>query len=124
MGSGGRMRWGRVGAGVLPIACSTRRVLLLHRSPFVVELREMREEIGFRGPLVLSPGYVFEERGFTFHNYFGFVEREFEPRLNWENQDARWCEIGRWPGPLHFGVEELLAQTTRAEIDAIIERLC
>lgn len=56
--------------------------------------RELEEEIGFTGEIKLVPGYVNKhEKGFTFHNYFGFVDKEFEPKLNDEHTDAKWVSL-------------------------------
>ena len=120
--------WGNAGAGVLVIAKSTGRFLLLERSEHVFEpltwgivsgkiddsespktatLREFQEETK-QQCVFLKESYVYKNGNFTFYNYIGFVEDEFKPILNWENIDYKWCTIDTLPSPLHFGVIELL----------------
>jgi 8-oxo-dGTP pyrophosphatase MutT (NUDIX family) len=125
--------WGESAAGVLLICNKTNRVLLFHRSEDVYEpetwgiisgkidedenpkeaiLRELIEETKFSEKevksIVLKPSYVYKKGSFTFYNYLGFVDSEFTPTLNWENTDYKWCDIGDYPQPLHFGVSLLL----------------
>ena len=128
------MRWGRLGAGVLPVAASTKRVLLTLRSAEVAEpgtwglpggkvepgeditdaaLREMREELGYTGPVQLVKSYRYEEPGFAFQNFIGFVPSQFAVRLNWETEKAQWFDLERLPSPLHWGVARLFDQLQR-----------
>jgi 8-oxo-dGTP pyrophosphatase MutT (NUDIX family) len=125
--------WGDSAAGVLLICKKTGRVLLFHRSEDVYEpetwgiisgkidedenpkdaiLRELIEETKLSeedaNRIILKPSYVYKKGSFTFYNYLGFVENEFAPTLNWENTDYKWCDIGEYPNPLHFGVLKLL----------------
>jgi 8-oxo-dGTP pyrophosphatase MutT (NUDIX family) len=123
------MRWGREAAGALPVACSTKRVLLTLRSgdvrephtwglpggkmeedetPAEAALREMREEISYDGELLLIPSFVYREDDFAFHNFLALVTDEFEPELNWESDDYGWFELTDLPKPLHFGVKKLM----------------
>jgi 8-oxo-dGTP pyrophosphatase MutT (NUDIX family) len=115
------------------ICKKTGRVLLFHRSEDVYEpetwgiisgkidedenpkdaiLRELIEETKLSeedaNRIILKPSYVYKKGSFTFYNYLGFVENEFTPTLNWENTDYKWCDIGDYPQPLHFGVSLLL----------------
>jgi 8-oxo-dGTP pyrophosphatase MutT (NUDIX family) len=126
------MRRGARGAGILVAARETGRVLLLKRSSEVTEpgvwgvpggkvdrgesersaaVRELEEETGYDSSVVVSaePIFVFEEPDFSFATYMGCVEEEFDPWINWESAAARWCQPGRFPKPLHFGMVELLA---------------
>ncbi len=125
--------WGDSAAGVLLICKKTGRVLLFHRSEDVYEpetwgiisgkidedenpkdaiLRELIEETKLSeedaNRIILKPSYVYKKGSFTFYNYLGFVENEFAPTLNWENTNYKWCDIGEYPNPLHFGVLKLL----------------
>lgn len=123
------MRWGRQGAGAIPVACTTGRVLLTLRSSEVLEpgtwgipggrcedgespaetaVREMREELGYDGELLLLPIFMYREPNFSFMNFVALVPDEFDPELDWENDDAEWFELDQLPEPLHFGVEHLL----------------
>lgn len=123
--------WGRKGAGGLIYARSTKRFLLGYRSAYVQEphtwgvfggaidaredpaqavQREIAEEIGYSGPIDMSPLYLFRDAksGFTYQNFLVMVPDEFKPRLNWEHAEAEWFPFGKWPKPLHFGVREIL----------------
>jgi 8-oxo-dGTP pyrophosphatase MutT (NUDIX family) len=73
-------------------------------------LRELKEETGFASPLAGSskPVYILRERsGFVYHNFIGYVEHEFLPVLDWENDDFGWFAPDDLPEPLHFGVRLL-----------------
>ena len=130
--------WGSEGAGVLPMARSTGRVLLGLRSGAVREsdtwgifggafrgvsgeddelvaaeaaLREFHEETGWdhrSGRSEITPLLVFERPGFRYHNFLLVLPRQFTPELNWEHDDAAWFDLDDLPSPLHFGLEELL----------------
>lgn len=127
------MRHGKRGAGILLAARKTGRVLLLRRSEECNEpltwglpggkidegenartaaIRELEEEAGWDGPVTVlkEPIFIFEEPDFEFLTYFGFIEDEFEPQLNWESADAGWFSLGRLPTPLHFGVDALMRE--------------
>ncbi len=122
--------WGSSGAGCLFLALDTRRFLVAHRSPYVEQpgtwgtwggaidrgenpldavKREIREETGYVGQAAIEPLFVFKKDTFQYYNFLAIVEREFTPRLDWENQGYIWCEFGQWPEPLHFGLKLLLA---------------
>jgi len=131
--AGGEPFWGNAGAGVLPICPRTGRILVGLRSPHVNEpntwgvfggaidagedpkkaaLREIEEELGYRGDIDLFPAYVFTSPGggFRYSNFIGLVDEEFEPKLNWETALAEWVtwdELQRLR-PKHFGLEALL----------------
>lgn len=130
------MRWGREAAGALPVACSTGRVLLTLRSQEVLEpgtwgipggrmepnetaedaaVREMREELGFDGDMILLPVFVYRETEFVFYNFVALVDDEFEPELDWENDDAGWFGPAELPEPLHFGVVRLFEHWPRIQ---------
>lgn len=138
--------WGSQGAGCMPLAESTGRVLLTLRSQYVNEpgtwgipggaidegenpagaaQRELREELGYSGPVRVMPGFVFEAEDFRYHNFIGVVPEEFEASLDWENGDAKWFDIDRLPSPLHFGVRAFLSNSgdlIRREIDSVRNR--
>jgi 8-oxo-dGTP pyrophosphatase MutT (NUDIX family) len=122
--------WGARGAGVLVYCRKTDRYLLGLRSDEVNEprtwgifggkidrptessktaaLRELREETRYRGPISLNMLHRFDKDGFVFYNYIGYVSNEFKPRLDWENDDARWFKKDEFPTNLHFGLRHLL----------------
>jgi 8-oxo-dGTP pyrophosphatase MutT (NUDIX family) len=122
------------GAGIIPFCPSTGRFLLDIRSRGVTEpgtvgiwggkieegqdsesaaRTELFEETGHchAGPLTELCVYVSPSRDFTYTTYLAEVEDEFEPVLGWESDDAVWALPGDFPGPLHFGVEFMLAAT-------------
>ena len=127
--------WGDQGAGVIPVAKDSGRVLLQLRSEFVNEpgtwgvwggaieakedpmaaiRREFVEEAGYSGPIDLKPLHVYRKDDFKYTTALGYVPTEFIPRLDWETEDYRWCTPGDWPSPLHFGVKELLPKLEAA----------
>ena len=123
--------WGKAAAGVIFLAKDTGRLLLAHRSgdveqpntwgtwggaidqgetPAEAAKREAAEEAGYAGELKLKPLWTFKHpSGFQYHNFLAVVPSEFTPRLTWETQGYSWVEPGKWPKPLHFGMEKLLA---------------
>lgn len=127
--SEGEVFWGKQGAGVLCIAENTGRILLLKRSsevqepgtwgipggasegkqsPIVTAKKELREETRYKGPIELHKSFVYRSGGFQFHNFIGYVPKEFRPVLDWENDRWGWFSFDKLPSPLHFGVKALL----------------
>ena len=129
----GEKFWGAAGAGVLPIAKNTGRILVGLRSQAVNEpgtwgvfggaidageeparaaKREMKEELRYSGPMKLSPAYVFTSAGggFRFSNFIGVIPDEFEPTLDWETEDTAWLTLEEVKAlrPKHFGLKALL----------------
>jgi len=126
--------WGSVGAGIVAVARSTGRVLMQLRSAYVdqpltwgvvggkldanesnLELvagREFKEETGYHGELSLAPAYKFVAPGgnFTYQNYIGLVDDEFQPELDWETKRFAWMELedAIRVDPMHFGLAVLL----------------
>lgn len=123
--------WGKAGAGVLPIAKDTGRVLVPLRSRYVNEpntfgvwggavdpgespkaaaKREFAEETGYRGTMKMVPAYTFKDGDFSYHNFIGLLDSEFEPRLDWENDDYKWLTFDELLKlrPKHFGLEGLI----------------
>jgi 8-oxo-dGTP pyrophosphatase MutT (NUDIX family) len=130
-----KIYWGKIGAGILPICIKTGRFLVGLRSDDVMEpntwgifggkldideginetikiaaLRELEEETKFKGDIELIEGYVFKDENFSYHNFFGIVQYEFEPILNWENDDAIWINYDELMNlnNKHFGLEAFL----------------
>jgi 8-oxo-dGTP pyrophosphatase MutT (NUDIX family) len=126
--------WGSVGAGIVAVARSTGRVLMQLRSAYVdqpltwgvvggkldanesnLELvagREFKEETGYHGELSLAPAYKFvaPSGNFTYQNYIGLVDDEFQPELDWETKRFAWMELedAIRVDPMHFGLAVLL----------------
>jgi 8-oxo-dGTP pyrophosphatase MutT (NUDIX family) len=119
---------GNAGAGILFYCIGTKKLLLLYRSEFVNEphtwalvggqveegempenaaVRESIEEIGYK-PDNLIQSYIYEDGDFRFYNFISYVEDEFEPKLNWENEDFGWFSIKDIPKNIHFGLENLI----------------
>lgn len=132
--------YGTTGAGVLVYSKKTKRFLLGLRSSEVAEpgtwgvfggsvkknetsriaaKRELQEETGYKGPIAFHFLYLFEDGEFSFHNYLGVVDDEFEPHEHWEHDNYVWVEYGNWPEPLHFGTQALLRHA-HADIEHII----
>jgi 8-oxo-dGTP pyrophosphatase MutT (NUDIX family) len=118
--------FGSAGAGCLPWCTSTGRLLVSFRSQFVnephtwgvwggamrsgenpkqVALREFREETGYRGEVTLEQVFEFKKGDFVYTTFLAAVPEEFEPVLDWENEDFKWVLPGEWPSPLHYGLE-------------------
>ena len=141
--------WGTVGAGLLPVCSSTGRILLGLRSKYVNEpetwagfggklddmetndpqeaaKQEFMEETGYDGDINLITSYVFrtQDKRFTYHNFIGVLEHEFEPRLNWETDSSKWVTFEEMMkiSPKHFGLKELLKNDIQT-IEKIINEL-
>jgi 8-oxo-dGTP pyrophosphatase MutT (NUDIX family) len=131
----GKIYWGSLGTGILPVCPATGRILVGFRSDSVLEphtwgtfggkldidegidetikeaaMRELEEETDFTGHMKLVNAYVFVDGTFSYHNFFGIVEHEFEPMLNWENDDAVWYTLDELKAlkNKHFGLVALL----------------
>ena len=121
--------FGNAGAGVIVYCTQTKRFLLGLRSELVNEpntwgtfggkidddadpksaaQRELKEETGYNGSIDLQLFDVFQSGNFKFYNFFGKVEEEFEPVLDWENESAEWFTLNEFPRNLHFGIKRLL----------------
>mgnify|MGYP000450397913 CR=1 FL=1 len=111
--------WGTIGAGILPIAKDTGRILVPLRSDYVNEPNtygvwggmlddmetndpikaakiEFKEESGYTNSIEVIPAFVFkkvDDNGndiFRYHNYIGIIECEFTPVLDWESKGYEW----------------------------------
>jgi hypothetical protein len=124
--------WGKAGAGIMPLALSTGRILLPFRSRYVEQphtwggtwggaidskedpataaKREFQEESNYYGNIKIIPLYVFEDSksNFKYYNFLGLVPDEFDPQLNWETEDADWFTLDNLPSPIHFGLKGIL----------------
>lgn len=123
----------RVAAGILLVA-PTGRLLLLRRSddgswalpgghvddtdesPAYAALRELGEETGYRGDVLLERAALsaFRRRdGLLYWTFGGRVATEFRPRLNGEHTAAGWFTTADLPAPLHPGVGRVLGLVCR-----------
>lgn len=121
--------WGKKGAGILIYCKNTKRFLLGLRSQYVDQpntwglfggaidekentnsaaIRELEEETGYKGELILRTIDIFKKDGFVFHNFLGFVPEEFDVKLDWETTKARWFELKDFPKNLHFGIKRII----------------
>lgn len=119
----------RGAAGITCVADTTGRIFLMRRSPLVKEpgvwscpaggidrgedplkaaVRELWEEAGYGGPLVILEGGRVRRRKSPFFHFVAVVPSQFRPTLNWENDAAAWCDIGALPEPMHPGMKALL----------------
>jgi 8-oxo-dGTP pyrophosphatase MutT (NUDIX family) len=121
--------WGSRGSGGVFYSTDTGRYLLAYRSAHVNEphtwgvwggaidgdetperslQREIEEETGYKGHYKLTPSFVYKKGDFRFHNFIIEVDKEFDPRLDWETEDFGWFKRDEFPTPLHFGLKALL----------------
>jgi len=118
------------GAGVLLFSRKTGRFLFVKRGPNGDEpgtwctggggvepdetieqavRRENQEELGFDGEYELIHMDRQASPGFVFHNHMAVIDDEFEPVLNDEHTEYRWCEPDQIPEPLHPGLRLALS---------------
>ena len=123
--------WGNIGAGILCVCKKTKRILIGYRSKEVnephtwgviggkldeetnikkVALREFKEETEFKGKIKLIPAYIFQTKGFKYHNFIGIINTEFKPKLDWETEKVKWVTFDQLLKikPKHFGLKKLL----------------
>jgi 8-oxo-dGTP pyrophosphatase MutT (NUDIX family) len=109
--------------------------------PATTALREFREECGHTGVVELLASSLWAHQvstfhAFTFHNFIGVVEEQFDPPSvpNWEVAAARWMSLEEidalagpgqtlagHPGGAHRG---LRAYLDKADIRALLAELC
>lgn len=136
--------WGKRGAGILIYCKSTQRFLLGLRgkwvdqpntwglfggaidgneSPNRAAMRELHEEIGYQGEVILHTLDIYRKGSFTFHNFIGFVPEEFRPHLDHETTDARWFKLEEFPENLHFGMQRLIPLLQRKNLTESVQIL-
>ena len=123
-----REYFGNSAAGFL-FVCRDK-VLLLHRSNEVYEPltwggaggkiehgekpekaahRESQEELGKLPKYKIVDKYVFKDGKFTYTTFIVLVDRQFKPKLNWENTDYKWATKKDLKQlKIHFGLVDLL----------------
>jgi 8-oxo-dGTP pyrophosphatase MutT (NUDIX family) len=118
-------------SGALFYTLDTNRFLLLHRcksrqsyvwglvggtnedleTPWEGLTREIEEEIGFLPDIkktIPLETFVSNDEHFNFHTYLCVVSNEFIPKLNGEHDGYSWVSFGKWPKPLHQGLNNTL----------------
>jgi 8-oxo-dGTP pyrophosphatase MutT (NUDIX family) len=107
----------KTGSGILAIANDTRRICIAWRSAEVRQgdcfgviggmvkqgltveegaRLEMKEEVGYSGPIKLYAAYVLRTPYFEYHNFVGIVPNEFEfnpePQFAFETDFLLWMD--------------------------------
>lgn len=132
-------------SGALFLSKSTKRFLLLQKASGKKEgvwglvggkvnpdesiwqglQREVVEEIGFFPETIKSiplEMFVSDDDNFNFQTYVCIVEEEFIPKLSDEHMGWAWCELDRWPKPVHQGIKNTVSsRIIRAKLDTIFE---
>lgn len=124
-------------SGALFYSLESKRFLFLHRAngkksnvwglvggtneyqetPWEGLRREIVEEIGpidIKKTLPLET-FVSNDTRFLFHTYLCLVDSEFVPKLNYEHDGYAWCSFGKWPRPLHYGLQNTLNKRQNIE---------
>ena len=121
-------------SGALFYTLDTRRFLFLHRAnnkknnvwglvggtnegeetPWEGLRREIEEEIGIVDIKKTIPleTFISTDSKFKFHTYLCLVNKEFIPDLNYEHDGYAWVSFGKWPKPLHYGLQNTLNKKT------------
>jgi 8-oxo-dGTP pyrophosphatase MutT (NUDIX family) len=130
-------------SGALFYNLKTKRFLLLHRAkgktgnmwglvggtnegcetPWEGLKREIEEEIGnieIKKTIPLET-FISNDQHFYFHTYLCLVDDEFIPQLNEEHDGYAWISFGKWPKPLHHGLNNTLKnKTNQSKLDTVI----
>lgn len=131
--------FGKRGAGVLIYCRATQRYLLGKRSHQVKEpgtwglfggaidndnetsnsaaIRELEEEIGYTGEVLLHTIDIYRKGTFSYHNFIGIVPEEFDAELDWENSRAEWFRLDDFPTPLHFGLSRIIPKLRQKNLE-------
>ena len=131
-------------SGALFYSLATKRFLFLHRAngkrnnvwglvggtnegcetPWEGLRREIQEEIGtveIKKTIPLET-FVSNDTKFHFHTYLCLVETEFLPVLNNEHDGYAWVSFGKWPKPLHYGLQNTLNRKSNiAKLKTVFE---
>lgn len=117
-------------SGALFYSLDTKRFLFVHRAnnkrnnvwglvggtneneetPWEGLKREIVEEIGsveIKKTIPLET-FMSNDEKFLFHTYLCVVPTEFIPKLNHEHDGYSWVSFGKWPKPLHHGLQNTL----------------
>tara|TARA_Y100000590_G_scaffold394496_1_gene473694 strand:+ start:1149 stop:1571 length:423 start_codon:yes stop_codon:yes gene_type:complete len=80
-------------------------------TPIQALKREIKEEIGFTPEMLkIHPLDVFlsEDKKFMYHTFVIITPTEFKPKINHESKAYKWCNINKFPKPLHQGARKTL----------------
>lgn len=132
-----------LGSGILPIAVDTKHLCLVWRAPGIRQgnrwglmggmvkegltvqegaLLEMKEEVGYTGPISLHKASVQRRKGFAYHSFVGIVPGAFpfepEPEFAHETSFISWMPYPQIvymmksdPHTFHEGLLELFSTT-------------
>ena len=92
------LHWCLPGGGVEP-----------NEDPILAAKRELQEEVGYTLTEPMHLIYTNETHAprFKFYTYAAFLDKSFEPTLNWESTSYGWYTIDDLPSPLHWGLSQL-----------------
>ena len=138
----------KYGAGVLFICPSSRSILLALRTDSdivwgnfggIIEKqetaiqcakREVIEETGFFDEIHYEFAFDSEPldvslyKNFMYTCYLAVVDKEIEPKLNYEHSTYKWFNVESIPQNLHFGIKNiLLKMKVRKRLDNFFRRL-
>jgi 8-oxo-dGTP pyrophosphatase MutT (NUDIX family) len=132
-------------SGALFLSKSSKRFLLLQKSSGKKEgiwglvggkinpdesvwqglCREIVEEIGFMPETIKSfplEMFVSDDYHFNFQTYICIVREEFIPQLSDEHMGWAWCQLDKWPRPVHQGIKNTVgSKIIRAKLETIFE---
>ncbi len=80
-------------------------------TPIQALMREINEEVGFVPEILkIQPLDVFlsEDKKFMYHTFVIITPNEFKPKINHESKAYKWCDISKFPKPLHQGARRTL----------------
>lgn len=133
-------------AGAIIYCKSTNRVLLQLRSNVVDEplvwstiggglnsgesptagcKREIKEETGYDGDIKLVTLYEneFPDKKFIYYNFIGIVDKEFQPKNNFESTGHQWFNYGTWPLNTHCELmKAIYSEEGQKAFDEIIKK--
>lgn len=76
--------------------------------------QEVMEEVGYFLPMEIKelPAFESPDNDFRYHNFVAVIDNDFQPQLNWENNDAIWVTLEELKTidekKLHFGLTAIL----------------
>ena len=80
-------------------------------TPIQALMREINEEVGFVPEILkIQPLDVFlsDDKKFMYHTFVIITPNEFKPKINHESKAYKWCDISKFPKPLHQGARRTL----------------